>query len=125
MKQIGQWFLVLVMAGCLISGCVGKVPPYSGQGAGKWELMLNQKIKYTFDFDRHYFESAYTCEIGCSGSITQWNVDNGVLEGMTSCDSIYVTYEGTADKENCTGIYQVYTRSGDLLRKGAFTGRPM
>ena len=124
-KRIGFCFFVLAVMVCLFSGCAEKVPPYSGQGAGKWTLMLNQQIKYKFDFDHHYFESTYRCEIGCSGVINKWEVENGVLNGMTSCDSIYVTYEGTSDRETCKGIYQVYTRSGDLLRKGAFIGQPL
>lgn len=125
MKQIGVWVFVLAMTGCLFSGCAGKIPPYSGQGVGKWQVMLNQQIKYNFDFDRRYFESTYRCEIGCSGVINKWEVENGVLNGMTSCDSIYVTYEGTSDRDACKGIYQVYTRAGELLRKGAFTGQPL
>lgn len=109
----------------IIGGCFHKVPPFTGAVTGKWELMLNEDIKYTFDFDRRYFESAYRCEIGCSGQIASWTVDDGVLSGTTQCDMIYVTYEGKAGRDECEGIYKVHTLTGEFLREGVFKGKPI
>ncbi|MBU0994459.1 MAG: hypothetical protein KJ737_18355 [Proteobacteria bacterium] len=123
MKRVVLWVVLWGMTCLVVSGCFNKVPPFSGNGAGKWELILNGNIKYTFDFDKKYFESNYKCEIGCSGQIQSWAVADGVLSGMTKCDTIYVTYEGESDKSICEGSYKVYTVSGELLREGVFTGK--
>lgn len=87
--------------------------------------MLNESIQYTFDFDRQYIESAYTCEIGCSGRIENWRVEKGVLTGKTQCEMIYVVFEGSGGAKACEGVYKVYTLTGEFLRQGTFTGTPM
>jgi hypothetical protein len=131
MKRYVCWIMVLgglclILAGCLNRiSLFNKVEPFTGPGSGKWRVTLNSTIQYTFDFDRQYIESAYTCEIGCSGKIDAWKVEKGVLTGTTRCDMIYVTFEGEGGKDACEGIYKVYTLTGEFLRQGSFTGTPM
>ena len=125
MKKVVLGLLIWGMACLMISGCFNKVPPFSGVGTGKWGLVLNGQISYTFNFDKRYFESDYKCEIGCSGQIQSWKVEEGVLSGMTKCDTIYVTFEGEGNQTSCEGVYKVYTLSGEFLREGVFTGKVM
>ncbi len=127
-QNMKRWCLMGIAIG-LVSlacyGCFNKKPLYSGIGIGKWEISFNGQKKYKFDFDKENFQTNHNCEICCSGTIDSWKIEDEVLSGTTSCDTIVVSYSGNSDKNTCKGKYKIYTITGEFLRGGEFQGQKM
>ncbi len=117
--------LYLVIIFCFCSGCFNRVPPYTGENIGRWEITLNNNNTYDFNLDRNRFETKHNCEICCSGTVESWKIEHGTLNGKTSCNKIVVTFKGDSDDKTCSGVYKVYTVTGEFLREGKFKGQKM